>query len=74
MWSSAAPIIWRIRANAVIEIVLAAMIHLSIIIQKQNEHIVMLIKDDGRGFDTAVKKYGIGLENINRRVKLLDVL
>jgi len=50
------------------------MIHLSIIIQKQNEHIVMLIKDDGRGFDTAVKKYGIGLENINRRVKLLDVL
>ena len=44
----------------------------AITVQKQNEHIVMVIKDDGVGFDTSVKKYGIGLENINRRVKLMD--
>ncbi len=32
----------------------------------------LTIKDDGVGFDPALKKEGIGLENIRRRVQFLD--
>ena len=33
--------------------------------------IVLLIKDDGKGFEAAKKKAGIGLENIKRRAQVL---
>jgi PAS domain S-box-containing protein len=42
-----------------------------ITIEKKDNSIQLRIKDNGRGFDTSVKKPGIGLENIKRRVNVL---
>lgn len=41
-------------------------------IYKSNEFIWFNVKDDGVGFDINHKKQGIGLENIRRRVKILN--
>jgi len=41
-------------------------------IKKEDQNIVMTLKDDGKGFDTSGKKEGIGLENIRRRAQVLD--
>jgi PAS domain S-box-containing protein len=43
-----------------------------IAIRRLGRKLMMQIKDDGRGFDTSVRKGGIGLENIRRRVNLLN--
>ena len=43
-----------------------------IAVKKQNGHLLMSINDNGVGFDTSVKKNGIGLENIARRMKMFN--
>lgn len=43
---------------------------LMITIQHKGHQIMMSVKDNGKGFDPAEKKQGIGLENIKRRVEL----
>jgi PAS domain S-box-containing protein len=43
-----------------------------ILIYKLKERIWLKIKDNGIGFDVNVKKQGVGLENIRRRVKILN--
>jgi len=43
-----------------------------ILIYKLKERIWLKIKDNGIGFDVNVKKQGVGLENIKRRVKILN--
>ena len=43
-----------------------------IIIESRPKGILMQIKDDGRGFDTRLRKTGIGLENIKRRAELMN--
>lgn len=40
-------------------------------IKKRENNILLIIKDDGEGFDISNQKDGIGLENIKRRVKIL---
>lgn len=42
-----------------------------IVIQRIENAVLLKVKDDGKGFDTSVKKDGIGLENIKRRVNVL---
>lgn len=37
-----------------------------------DEDILLTIKDNGKGFDTSLKKEGIGLENIKRRAQMLS--
>ncbi len=44
----------------------------SIRIKKEKDFIVLTIEDDGKGFDLAQNKEGIGLENIRRRAHLLN--
>jgi PAS domain S-box-containing protein len=41
------------------------------LVQSHN-HLILSIKDNGRGFDPTTKKTGIGLENIRRRVSALE--
>ncbi|MBS1655688.1 MAG: PAS domain S-box protein, partial [Bacteroidetes bacterium] len=43
-----------------------------IAIKKEQPDILVLIKDNGKGFDNHLKKGGIGLENIQRRVLALN--
>jgi two-component system NarL family sensor kinase len=43
-----------------------------ILIYKLKERIWFKVKDNGIGFDVNVKKQGVGLENIKRRVKILN--
>lgn len=45
---------------------------LLISLQCANQNLVLTIKDDGIGFDPDIKKTGIGLENIKRRVSVLN--
>ncbi|RYE21210.1 MAG: PAS domain-containing sensor histidine kinase, partial [Sphingobacteriales bacterium] len=40
-------------------------------IRKEDSNVILLIKDNGIGFDTFRKKEGIGLENIHRRAVAL---
>jgi PAS domain S-box-containing protein len=40
-------------------------------VSKSAEDITMTIKDDGKGFDIAATKKGIGLNNIRKRVEIL---
>ena len=42
-----------------------------IVIERKGNVIQLRVKDNGKGFDTSVKKDGIGLENIKRRVSVL---
>lgn len=41
-------------------------------IQKKDEAVSLIVKDNGKGFDLSTKKEGIGLENIRRRALALD--
>lgn len=43
-----------------------------IIIKQSGTNVLLEIADDGKGFDTTIKKEGIGLENIRRRTGLLN--
>jgi PAS domain S-box-containing protein len=43
----------------------------TIVLDRTEADIVLLIKDDGKGFEVAKKKAGIGLENIKRRAQVL---
>jgi PAS domain S-box-containing protein len=45
---------------------------ITISLMKADNHLRLSIKDNGRGFDLAAKKNGIGLENIRRRVSALE--
>jgi signal transduction histidine kinase len=51
--------------------------NIELLLQKDDGSIVMNIKDDGAGFETSAKKKGIGLQNMESRVKecngILDV-
>ncbi len=42
-----------------------------IIIERADKNVMLTIRDNGKGFDPSVKKDGIGLENIKRRVNVL---
>jgi PAS domain S-box-containing protein len=46
--------------------------HVFISLKNEGESIVLIIRDDGSGFDTSVKKEGIGLVNIRRRATMLN--
>lgn len=41
-------------------------------ILEQNQHILMTIEDNGKGFDSNTSKKGIGLKNMNKRVVNLN--
>lgn len=41
-------------------------------LKRQNGELIMSVKDDGKGFDTRMKRTGIGLENIKRRTQVLN--
>ena len=41
-------------------------------VHRYNGDIYMAVEDNGVGFDTTTKKYGIGLENIKRRVQVFN--
>ncbi len=43
-----------------------------ITLQRSNGDVRMLIEDNGVGFDTKARKNGIGLENIKRRVQVIN--
>ena len=46
--------------------------HISIEFKKENDQIMFKITDDGIGFDVNTKKRGIGLQNMQSRVKECD--
>ncbi|HEX8333745.1 MAG TPA: PAS domain S-box protein [Segetibacter sp.] len=41
-------------------------------LKKEGKDLVVIIKDNGKGFDTSIQRRGIGLQNINNRAKLYD--
>jgi PAS domain S-box-containing protein len=43
--------------------------HAEMLLQKKHDNILLVIKDDGVGFDMGMKQEGIGLFNISERVK-----
>jgi len=43
--------------------------HVKIDILREKDQIIIYIVDDGKGFDTTKSKKGIGLKNMNSRVK-----
>jgi signal transduction histidine kinase len=43
-----------------------------ITVERHNGEIYMAIQDNGEGFDTGLKKHGLGLENIKRRVQVFN--
>lgn len=45
--------------------------HISILIQKEGNNYNIRIKDNGRGFDAAMVKRGMGLSNMEHRIHLL---
>jgi signal transduction histidine kinase len=46
--------------------------HVEITVARHNGEIYMVIQDNGEGFDTGLKKHGLGLENIKRRVQVFN--
>jgi PAS domain S-box-containing protein len=44
----------------------------SIRVKRVGQHIILSIRDNGRGFDPTEKNEGIGLENIRRRATAMD--
>jgi PAS domain S-box-containing protein len=41
-------------------------------LKKSGKDLVLIIQDNGKGFDTAERRKGIGLQNIHNRAKLYD--
>jgi PAS domain S-box-containing protein len=50
----------------------AKAVQVKITVKPAGQNILLSVSDDGQGFDTTIKKEGIGLENIRRRAGLLD--
>ncbi len=50
----------------------AAATRIDIKMKVEDDHILVTIRDDGKGFDPAKKKNGIGLSNIMSRTELLN--
>ncbi|MEJ7739505.1 MAG: ATP-binding protein [Chitinophagaceae bacterium] len=46
--------------------------HVSLQIGRRNEKIILMIEDDGRGFDVSNHKDGYGLHNLDTRTKVLN--
>lgn len=46
--------------------------HVWIKVVEQDKHVVMSIRDDGKGFDNRAPKKGIGLNNMQKRAELLS--
>lgn len=49
----------------------AAASQISLTIKKTESTVILRLLDNGKGFDTSIKKEGIGLTNINRRAQSL---
>jgi PAS domain S-box-containing protein len=45
---------------------------IKITLTKEDGNIIMIVADNGVGFDTTIRKKGIGLENIKRRMQTLQ--
>ncbi|QHI35472.1 Oxygen sensor histidine kinase NreB [Kordia antarctica] len=45
---------------------------LSINITRNSNHINMMVEDNGKGFKVEKKRYGIGLKNLKKELKILD--
>ncbi|MEI7736540.1 MAG: PAS domain S-box protein [Ferruginibacter sp.] len=56
--------------NNILKYAIASQVTISVKLASQM--IILSVTDDGLGFDTTIKKEGIGLENIRRRAGLLD--
>ena len=41
-----------------------------IALKKENNNLILLVKDDGKGFDLTTERSGVGLQNINTRAAL----
>lgn len=50
----------------------AAATQVSVHLIVNEEEVVLMIEDDGKGFDITQLQYGLGLKNLERRIKLLD--
>ncbi len=46
--------------------------HVSVLLTRKNERVVVVIEDDGRGFDPEGSYDGFGIEGMRERVALLD--
>lgn len=46
--------------------------HVEILLQSSNNYVVLVIKDNGLGFDMKKTNYGVGLSGITERVKFYD--
>ena len=40
-------------------------------LQKTEKYIILLLKDDGKGFDSTIAKSGIGLKNMKKRTEII---
>jgi len=45
--------------------------HVSLQIGQRDEKIILMIEDDGKGFDVGAHKDGYGLHNLDARTKLM---
>ncbi len=45
--------------------------NVSLQVGRRNEKIILMMEDDGKGFDVNAHKYGYGLNNLNERTKLM---
>jgi signal transduction histidine kinase len=41
-------------------------------LKKRGNGLLLIIKDNGKGFDTSVKRKGIGLKNIEHRTEIYN--
>jgi signal transduction histidine kinase len=67
--------VYRIVQEALTNVVKhAAARHVSVVVNRKNAHVSVVIEDDGRGFDPAVMAggSGLGLLGMRERVQLLD--
>jgi signal transduction histidine kinase len=46
--------------------------HVSLQIGQRDEKIILMMEDDGKGFDVSVHKDGYGLNNLDARTKLMQ--
>ena len=46
--------------------------HASVLVTPKNGSVLVVLEDDGRGFDPSAKRAGLGLEGMRERVELLE--